>query len=56
MGEVVKPEAVKAWRAGKGLTQKAAAALVGVTMRTWQNWESGSTRVHPLIWETISKK
>jgi DNA-binding transcriptional regulator YiaG len=36
---------LKAVRAKSGLTQKEAAALAGVTLKTWQNWEQGKSPV-----------
>ena len=35
------PERIKALRKRKGLSQQAAAKLIGVVLRTWQNWEQG---------------
>lgn len=32
---------LKAWRIGKGYTQKAAAAEIGVATKTYQGWEYG---------------
>lgn len=31
--------ALKAWRVGKGLSQQAAAELVGTNQSTWSHWE-----------------
>jgi DNA-binding transcriptional regulator YiaG len=35
------PGALKAWRAAAGLTQAAAAAVLAVPLRTYQEWEQG---------------
>ena len=34
---------------GLGLTQKQAAEMAGVSVRTWQNWESGKHRVPHVV-------
>lgn len=39
-----------------GLTQKQAASLVHVSLRTWQQWESGEGEIHPAIFELLSIK
>jgi len=39
------PEEVRHWRETAGLTQREAAALAGVDLRTWQRWEYGERRV-----------
>ena len=39
MDLLMTPAEVKSLRQAAGLTQKQAAALVGVSMRTWQSWE-----------------
>jgi DNA-binding transcriptional regulator YiaG len=33
--------ALRSWRKGRRLTQQDAARLLGVPLRTWQNWEIG---------------
>ena len=47
------PDAIRAAREAAGLTQAAAALLVHVDPRTWRRWESGSTRMHPAIWDAF---
>ena len=39
----MRPDELKAWRQGLGLTQAAAAKIFGVTRVTEQNWEGGSS-------------
>mgnify|MGYP001420764910 CR=1 FL=1 len=34
-----------------GLSQTAAGAVVYSTLRSWQNWESGASPMHPALWE-----
>jgi DNA-binding transcriptional regulator YiaG len=34
-------DALRSWRARRKLTQAVAARLIGVPIRTWQNWEIG---------------
>jgi putative transcriptional regulator len=34
-----------------GLTQSAAAYIVHVSMRTWQDWEGGVAPMHRGLWE-----
>jgi DNA-binding XRE family transcriptional regulator len=41
---------IRAARSAAGLSQPAAAALIGSTRRTWQDWEAGVSRMHPAIW------
>jgi transcriptional regulator with XRE-family HTH domain len=38
-------------RSATGLSQSAAAALIGSTLRTWQDWEAGKAAMHPGLWE-----
>jgi hypothetical protein len=38
---IISPERLKALRAGFRLTQAEAAAIVGVSTRTWTSWETG---------------
>lgn len=38
------PGLLKEWRAAKGLSQEAAAALVGVRQPTWSDWEHARKR------------
>jgi DNA-binding XRE family transcriptional regulator len=41
------PAVLKAWRGRKGITQKEAAEVLGVGMRTYQGWEQGE--VNPIF-------
>lgn len=50
------PEQIRAARAAAGLTQTAAAALIGKPLRTWQGWETAEgvkahRKMDPAIWE-----
>lgn len=49
-------EQVRARREAAGLTQEAAASLIGVGGRTWQNWESGRSRMRTGLWELFQLK
>lgn len=51
-----KPEDIKAARAKAGLTQTAAAQVIHSTLRTWQDWESGTSKMHPGLWELWNSK
>jgi len=42
---------IRSTRRQYGLTQLEAADLVSVCLRTWQNWESGSTRMPKSAWQ-----
>ena len=44
------PAEIRAAREAAGLTQTAAAIIIGSTMRAWQDWESGARRCHPTMW------
>lgn len=44
------PTDVRAARAAAGLTQTAAADVVGAKLRTWQDWESGARNMPPAKW------
>ncbi len=46
-----KPDQIRAARDAAGLTQTAAAELIYSTLRTWQDLESGISRMHPGLWE-----
>lgn len=50
------PAEVKNARAMAGLTQPDASAKVHVTLRTWQNYESGACPMHPGLWELFQIK
>jgi putative transcriptional regulator len=50
------PGAIRSRRAAAGLTQKAAAALIHSSKRTWQDWEAGIARMHPGLWELFLLK
>lgn len=43
-------------REAAGLSQTAAAELLCVTLRTWQNWEAGSHRMRPVLWDAFLAK
>jgi len=40
------PKQIKTWRTDRGLSQTAAAELVGAgSYRTWQDWEAGRHKI-----------
>ena len=43
-------EQIRKARVSAGLTQRAAAELVGLTTRAWQYYESGKTRIKLPTW------
>ena len=45
------PEKIIKARKNAGLTQTEAAALVWVSLRTWQNWEAGAFDIKHAAWE-----
>lgn len=45
------PEEILKLRAGAGLTQRQAGALVYTSERQWQRWESGETRMLRAVFE-----
>jgi len=45
------PSDVRAARLAEGLTLAAASALIHSRWRSWQNWEAGTRRMHPAMWE-----
>ena len=46
-----KPEQIKAAREAADLTQTAAAGLVHVKLRTWQDWEYSKSAMPLGLWE-----
>lgn len=50
------PDLIKAAREVAKLTTSEAAALVGVTQRAWQLWESGDRKMSKPIWELFTLK
>lgn len=50
------PAEIRQARESAGLSQTAAAALISSTMRTWQDWEAGKSRMHPGLWELFRIK
>lgn len=50
------PVEIVAARVAIGLTQTEAAALIYVSYRAWQQWESGERRMHPAFWELFRIK
>jgi transcriptional regulator with XRE-family HTH domain len=57
-GEIKVPtaEQVRAARKAAGLTQEAAADLIGTSRRSWQEWESGRTPMRAGLWELFRIK
>lgn len=49
-------ETIKATRERIHLTQKDAAALVYVDLRTWQKWEAGERAMMSSVWELFLLK
>lgn len=49
-------DAIRDWRRERGLSASEAAALVHSTQRTWQHWEAGERRMHPVMWELAKLK
>ncbi|MHB8915868.1 MAG: helix-turn-helix domain-containing protein [Thiobacillus sp.] len=47
---------LKALRQSVGLSQQASANLVHVTLRAWQNWESGERPINPTALELFMLK
>lgn len=47
------PDEVRAWRRARDLSARAAGALVHVTPRAWQMWESGDRAMHPAFWALV---
>lgn len=47
------PQTVVLARKGFGLTQRAAAALIGCSMRAYQQWEAGDRRMPVYAWELL---
>jgi DNA-binding transcriptional regulator YiaG len=50
------PTEVKDARHRAGLTQSQAAALVGVSLRSWQYWEEGGRQMQSSKWELFQIK
>jgi DNA-binding transcriptional regulator YiaG len=51
-----KPDDIRKVRKEAGLTQKEAGALIGKTLRTWQNWETkegnkNNRKMDGALWE-----
>lgn len=47
---------VKAWRKRADLVQKQAADVLGVKLRSYQNWEQGSHVPLPIAQETLRRR
>ena len=47
---------IKRLRLSRGLTQSQAAALVYVTLRQWQYYESGGATIGRALWELFQLK
>lgn len=50
------PDTVRDARKAAGLTQKAAAELVYVSVVAWQRYEAGTRKIHPAMWELWKSK
>lgn len=44
---MIDADTIKAARNGASLTQSQAAALIGASVRTWQDWEQGRRNMPP---------
>ena len=44
------PKQIKAARHKAGLTQTQAGQVVGLAMRTWQDYEAGKRTMLPVVW------
>jgi transcriptional regulator with XRE-family HTH domain len=47
---------IRAARLTAGLTQPEAARLIGRTLRQWQRYESGISRLDPILWRAWQAK
>lgn len=45
------PEDIVCARITANLTQTKASELISSKLRTWQDWESGKSTMHPGLWE-----
>lgn len=45
------PEMIKEARSLSGLTQEEAAEKIRATLRAWQGWEQGVSKMHPGLWD-----
>lgn len=46
-----KPEEIRAARKSVGMTQTAAGAVIGRSLRVWIAYEAGTRGVDPLLWQ-----
>lgn len=51
-----KPEQIKKVRIEAKLSRKEAGDLIGVAYRTWQDWELGTAKMRPQLWELFKLK
>jgi transcriptional regulator with XRE-family HTH domain len=50
------PETIRRARRAAGLTQRGAAALIGISHRTFPKYEQGEVRMRPDRWELLKQK
>ena len=50
------PEHIIITREKAGLSQEKAAKIIYSSLRTWQHWEAGESRMHPGLWELFKIK
>lgn len=50
------PDEIRALRSQAGLTQTEAAELLYSGLRTWQQWEAGTRKMHPAFLELFKIK
>ena len=52
----MKPQILKLIRSKLDLTQKQASEIIEVSDKTWQQWESGKTEMHPAYYSFLQEK
>ncbi|WP_415506490.1 helix-turn-helix domain-containing protein [Acetobacter sp.] len=50
------PDQIRSVRERAGVNQTFAAAMVGITPRTWRRWEAGVHRMPPATWAFFNIK
>lgn len=56
MNNAPTPQQIAQARNNARITQTAAASLVYSSLRTWQAWEAGTTKMSPAHWELFQLK
>lgn len=52
----MKPEILKLIRSKLDLTQKQVSEIIEVSDKTWQQWESGKTEMHPAYYSFLQER